>query len=104
VVAYVIAEVEVFDASVVKEYRELSRAAIAEYGGQYVARNVEARALEGDWPTGHRIVVLAFADTATAHAWYASPGYREARAVADRGMRRRMAVVQGESPVSGELL
>lgn len=100
--AIILAEVEIFDPSVVDEYRQLAAAAIAEFGGKYLVRSRTASPVEGDWTGETRIVLLEFSDAETAHAWYNSAAYRKAREVGQRGMNRRIAIVDAE-PVAAEI-
>ncbi len=99
--AILLAEVEIFDPSVVDEYRTLAAAAISDFGGKYLVRSRIASPVEGDWAGETRIVLLEFSDAETAHAWYNSAAYRKAREIGQRGMIRRIAVVDAE-PVAAE--
>jgi uncharacterized protein (DUF1330 family) len=93
--AYVIAEVEATRPDLIAEYRELARAAIAEFGGRYLVRNEVPEGLEGEWPPGKRLVVLEFPSAETAREWYRSPGYARALEISRTAMVRRVAIVDG---------
>jgi uncharacterized protein (DUF1330 family) len=93
-VAYVLVDCDVTDAERYEAYKKLAPAAIAKYGGRYLARGGEAVRLEGDWQP-KRIVVLEFPDTATAKRFYDSPEYRAARAERVGAARMNMVVVEG---------
>src|SRR5690606_19762602 len=80
--AYVIAEVKVSDPQRYEGYKALSPGAVEAAGGRFVVRGGAVEVLEGRWQPG-RIVVLEFASTAAAKAFYESALYlnaREARA------------------------
>ena len=96
--AYVIAEVETTQPDLVAEYRDLARAAIAEFGGRYVVRNELPEGLEGEWPPGRRLVVLEFDSTERAREWYHSPSYAKALEISRKAMVRRVAILQGHDP------
>ncbi|WP_037908647.1 DUF1330 domain-containing protein [Actinacidiphila yeochonensis] len=93
--AYVVAESLHVDTPDVRRYRELAQASIALYGGRYLARGALPEALEGDWPDGNRMVVIAFPDLEQAKAWYTSPEYAGARATRKDLSGRRMLFVPG---------
>lgn len=92
--AYVIVETHITDPVAIEEYRKLSPAAVARYGGRFLARGGEVAVLEGDW-TPPRLVVVEFPDMDTARAFYDSPEYRHARAVRAGAGSFRMVVVEG---------
>lgn len=93
--AYSITEAEVLDAEGLRRYVELSSAAVHHYGGRFLVRG-EPTSVEGEWPAGHRLVVIAFPDLASLRAWYDSPEYAPARAIAATAVRRRVLFVDGE--------
>jgi len=76
--AYVLVEVEVYDAVSFAEYRKSGVPTIAAHGGRVLARSDDPVTLEGDW-TPKRIVVLEFDDLDAARRWHASPEYQAAR-------------------------
>lgn len=92
--AYSITEAEVLDADAMCRYVELSAAAVARFGGRFLVRG-EPTAAEGEWEDGRRLIVIAFPDLATLHAWYASPEYAPAREVAATAVRRRVLFADG---------
>jgi uncharacterized protein (DUF1330 family) len=75
--AYVIVEVSVTDAAEYERYKPLAEASVAAYGGTYKVRGGKTELIEGD-EVPERLVVLEFADLATARAWYGSPEYQAA--------------------------
>ena len=92
--AYILADVTVTDAEKMAQYRVWSSRATQEFGGEFLVRGGEFEVLEGDW-TPSRLVIVRFADRATAKAFYDSQTYRHARELrADAGIMR-MVLVDG---------
>ena len=92
--AYVIVEIKVEDAAAYEEYKELTPASIAAYGGRFVVRGGVTETLEGDWQP-QRIVVLEFIDVETAKKWWASEEYATAKAIRQKAAKTKMLVVEG---------
>jgi uncharacterized protein (DUF1330 family) len=92
--AYFIAEIDVQDAAAFEAYRAQVPAAIARYGGRYLARGGKTETLEGDWRPP-RIVLLEFPSLEQAHAFYASPEYAPLKALRLRSTRSRLLLVEG---------
>ena len=92
--AYVINDMEVTDAAVFEQYKKLSPATVALYGGRFLARGGATETLEGGW-SPKRLVILEFASMAQAHAWIESPEYAPARALRQASTRSRVIVVDG---------
>ncbi len=92
--AYVIVDVDVHDPVRYEDYKALTPASLAPYGGRFVVRGGAVETLEGTWTPG-RLVVLEFADAARAKAWWASAEYAEAKALRQRIATTQMIVVEG---------
>jgi uncharacterized protein (DUF1330 family) len=92
--AYVIVDIHITDPITYADYKELAPAAVAQYGGHYLARGGAVETLEGDWQPG-RLVILEFPTVAAAKAWLDSPEYAPARALRHRAARSGMVVVEG---------
>jgi uncharacterized protein (DUF1330 family) len=92
--AYILVDIEVNDPTRYEEYKRLAPAAIARYGGRYLARGGEAVVLEGDWQP-NRVVVLEFPSLERARAFYESPEYAEARNARKGAARMNMIAVAG---------
>jgi uncharacterized protein (DUF1330 family) len=92
--AYVINDMEVTDAARFEDYRKLSPATVAQYGGQFLARGGATEALEGGW-LPQRLVILQFPSVAQARAWIDSPEYAPARALRQASARSRIVVTEG---------
>jgi uncharacterized protein (DUF1330 family) len=71
---YLLAEVEVTDPKLYEEYRAKVPATIAKYGGRYLVRGGDPKAVEGDHPM-HRFVILEFESPARLAEWYHSADY-----------------------------
>ncbi|WP_028224637.1 DUF1330 domain-containing protein [Paraburkholderia ferrariae] len=76
--AYVLVDVEVFDAEAFAKYRKLGVPTIAAHGGRVLARSDEVVVLEGEWSPS-RMVVLEFDDLEAARRWHGSAEYQAAR-------------------------
>jgi uncharacterized protein (DUF1330 family) len=92
--AYVIVEMTVTDPVRIEGYRKLAGAAVAQYGGRFLARGGKSETFDGGWHP-QRLVVLEFPGLAEAKQWRASPEYRAACEIRDRVASTRMVVVEG---------
>ena len=92
--AFVIVEIEVHDREAYETYRSLVPASLDAYGGKFIARGGATENLEGDWAP-ERIVVLEFPSLERARQWWASPEYRDAKAIRMRAARTRMIATDG---------
>ncbi len=92
--AYLIVETEITDPEQYELYKAAAPAALAAYGGRYVARGGELAVLEGDWsPT--RVVVLEFPDLEAVQRFYESPEYQAAKALREGAAHLNMVAVEG---------
>ena len=92
--AYVLVEVEVTDPTTYEEYKQLTPATLAAYGGKFVVRGGASETLEGDWKP-NRVVVLEFPSVEQAKTWWNSPEYSKAKAIRQRAAITRMIVLEG---------
>lgn len=92
--AYVVAEIEVEDPARYEEYKKLAPAAIAAYGGRYVARGGRTEVLEGPW-SPKRLVIVEFPSLERAREWWDSPEYAPAKGLRQACSRAKMIVVEG---------
>ena len=69
--AYLVAEVTITNEAQMKTYREWSTRAMQEFGAEVLVRGGQVLPLEGNW-NPQRVVILRFADLATAQAYYHS--------------------------------
>jgi uncharacterized protein (DUF1330 family) len=73
--AYFIAQYVVTDPKLYREYQAPAAKTIQACGGELVAFDVAAETLEGT-PPGPQTVIIRFASTEAAKAWYQSPAYQ----------------------------
>ena len=92
--AYIIFDIDVHDPQGYEDYKKLSPAAVAAYGGKFVVRGGKSETLEGDW-SPKRLVMLQFENAETAKAWLNSEEYREARALRHKYATSQAVVVDG---------
>lgn len=92
--AYVIVDVEVTDPEGYVHYKDLAQAAVAHYGGIYLARGGKNETIEGDWHA-NRLVILEFPSLEQAKAWWSSPEYAPALALRHLYANTRMVMVEG---------
>jgi len=92
--AYVIAQIDVTDPDIFKQYQALVPATISAYGGEYLVRGGAQVALEGD-ARSSRTVVLRFPDMAAAKAWHASPDYEKPLAIRQASAKGTLLLVEG---------
>ncbi len=92
--AYWIVDCEVTDPARYENYKTLAPAAIAKYGGRYLARGGATENLEGDWRP-KRVVVLEFPNADAARRCYFSPEYSAARAERVGAAQMNIILVEG---------
>jgi len=92
--AYLIVETNITDPEQYELYKAAAPAALAAYGGRYVARGGELAVLEGDWDPS-RLVVLEFPDLDAVKRFYDSPEYGEARKLREGAATLTMVAVEG---------
>ena len=92
--AYLIADVDVFDATVFEEYKREVPATEERFGGRYLGRGGATRVLEGDWEP-HRLVVLEFPDMPSLLGWYNSPEYARLKGIRERCAKTRIIALEG---------
>ena len=95
-VAYVINDMVVTDPALLEDYKKLSPATVAQYGGRFLARGGRVEPIEGDWSPA-RIVIIEFPSVEQAKAWVDSPEYAPARRLRQSAAASRMIVVEGTS-------
>jgi uncharacterized protein (DUF1330 family) len=91
---YVIADIEVLDATAFEAYRQQVPATIAAHGGRYLARGGATEVLEGNW-SPKRCVILEFPDMPRFRAWWNSPEYLPLRELRERSTRSHLVVTEG---------
>jgi uncharacterized protein (DUF1330 family) len=92
--AYIIVEVEVKDPIKYEDYKKLTPATLAVYGGKFIVRGGKGELLEGD-KQPERIVILEFESVEKAKAWWSSPEYSEVKKLRHATANSRMIVIEG---------
>jgi len=92
--AYLIVRVEITDPERYREYMRHSPAAIAKYGGRFLARGGESLTLEGDKQPG-RVVLVEFPNLEQAKAFYDSPEYQAAKKLREGAASGHFVAVAG---------
>lgn len=92
--AYVIAQIDVTNATQYGEYTKLTPDIIAKYGGRFVARAGRTATLEGP-PAKARVVIIEFPSFDAAQQFYASPEYTAARKVREGAASAQFIAVEG---------
>lgn len=95
--AYVLSEVEISDEALAAKYREIAAKSIAKYGGKYLVRAKLPDAVEGEWATDRRLVIVEFPSMQRVRQWYASPEYAPAVEIRRTALDRRLIFVDGGS-------
>jgi uncharacterized protein (DUF1330 family) len=98
--AYSITEVvEVLDPAGAQRYAELTPVTVDKFGGRFVVLGASPTVAEGE--AGVAVAVVEWPDMETLQAWYDSPEYAPARAIAATAMRRRLIFLPGLAPTAG---
>jgi uncharacterized protein (DUF1330 family) len=94
--AYLIAELDVTDATTFQKYASGIPATIAPFSGRYLVRAGKTEALEGEPPK--RIVVIAFDSLEKARGWFDSPAYDAIKPIRHSSAMSRDYLVEGVVP------
>ena len=92
--AYAIVRVNVTDPEKYAEYTKRTPAAVAAFGGRFIARGGTTETLEGPTET-RRVVVVEFPDFEQAKACFASPAYAEAKSYRVGAAEMEVVIVDG---------
>jgi uncharacterized protein (DUF1330 family) len=76
--AYLVVTMKINDLDQYRKYMAEAPAAVAAFGGEYLARGGRHEVLEGDWNPA-RVAVLRFPSYEQAKAFYDAEQYRKAR-------------------------
>ena len=90
---YAIVQVDVRDADEYAKYAELAGPAVAQYGGEFLARGGAVEVLEGT--SRARCVIIRFPDMDSAKTFYHGPEYQAALEFALPVSERDYKFVQG---------
>jgi len=92
--AYVILNVEIRDPSQYDVYKNMAPSSVQAFGGRYLVRGGAVDVLEGRW-WPRRVVVLEFPNRRSAHDWWNSSEYADAKALRQSVAYTEMIVVEG---------
>lgn len=95
--AYVVADIEVNDHPRYDAYKRVGEKTVAQYGGKILVRGPAAETLEEGW-FPKRVLIIEFADKASARKWFNSPEYREARDMRRGAAKWRAFIVDAYTP------
>ena len=92
--AYIVVDVTIHNAENYEDYKKLTPASIAAYGGKFIVRGGKTETLEGDWQPG-RMVVIEFPTVERAKEWWASDEYAPAKALRQANAETKMILLEG---------
>jgi len=92
--AYFVVDLEIFDADLMRDYRERVPDVIRKYGGRYLVRGGKFESMEGSWAP-KRLVLLEFPNMEQAKRFYDCEEYRELKAVRMKAARTNLVLVEG---------
>lgn len=91
---YIVAEVQVTDAEAYKTYVPGAGAAVAKFGGKYLARGGRVEQLEGPPPAG-RFVIVEFPSFDAARTFYHSTHYQAIAPIRQKASISRFWLAEG---------
>lgn len=92
--AYIVSRVIIRDAEAMQRYMNEAPATVLAFGGRYLVRGNDVRALEGEWEH-QRMVIVEFPDKEAAQAWYESEMYRPLRDLRQESAETVILLAQG---------
>jgi uncharacterized protein (DUF1330 family) len=92
--AYVIVEIDIFDAEGFGEYRKAVVPIVEKHGGKYVAADDQIEIVEGNW-SPKRVVIIEFPSMERAKQCFGCDEYREPRKIRSRTAKTKMILVEG---------
>jgi uncharacterized protein (DUF1330 family) len=92
--AYVIADIDVFDAEKFEEYKKVSAPSSAPFGAKYLVRGGKVEGLEGAW-FPKRCVVIEFPSADKAREWWNSQNYAGPKAIRQACAKSNFILVEG---------
>jgi uncharacterized protein (DUF1330 family) len=92
--AYIVVDVSIHNAENYEDYKKLTPASIAAYGGKFIVRGGKTETLEGNWQP-ERMVVIEFSTVERAKQWWASDEYAPAKALRQANAETKMILLEG---------
>ena len=93
--AYLIVDTLLDDPALYEEYKSKARPIAESFGGEYLARGGAMTIKEADLWSPTRVVVVRFADAASANRFYDSAQYQAVLPISRRSARRTAFVLDG---------
>ena len=93
--AYMIVDSLLDNPELYEQYKLKAKPLVEAFGGEYLARGGAITVNENDLWSPTRIVLLRFADSASANRFYQSPQYQEVLKISKQSARRTAIVVEG---------
>jgi uncharacterized protein (DUF1330 family) len=91
---YVVSRVRIFDSEAMQRYVNEVVPVVAAFGGTYLVRGSNVRAIEGAWEHD-RMVVLEFPTAEAVMKWYDSEEYRPLRSLRQKSARAVILLAEG---------
>lgn len=93
--AYLVVDTLLDNPGLYEEYKLRAKAVAEKYGGEYLARGGKLTLKEADLWTPTRLVLIRFADAASANRFYDSPEYQSVLDISKKSARRTVVVLEG---------
>ena len=91
--AIALVQVDIHDETLYEEYKKLTPATVAAYGGKFLVRGSEVLVLEGEW-NHDRLVLLEFPDKNSVMNWYHSKEYEKARSIREKAATTKFFILE----------
>lgn len=91
---YVVSRLKISDPLVMQQYVSAVVPVVEAFGGTYLVRGSNVRAIEGEWEHD-RMVVLRFPTEQAAMKWYESEEYRPLRDLRQKGSKAIILLAEG---------
>jgi uncharacterized protein (DUF1330 family) len=92
--AFLIVDLDIYDADGFAEYRSRVPEFIAKYGGEYLVRGGDFEVIEGDWQP-HRLVLFRFPDRQAIRNLLADPEYKKLASIRHKTAKTISVAVDG---------
>jgi uncharacterized protein (DUF1330 family) len=95
---FVVAEVKITNPVAYEDYRAISTATVAQYGGQFIARGGKRDQREGEDDAHNetwRTVIIEFPSVQQAQAWYESDEYAKGLQIRHANSIGRLYIIEG---------
>jgi uncharacterized protein (DUF1330 family) len=93
--AYLVVDTLLDNPALYEEYKVRAKPLVEAFGGEYLARGGSMIFKETDLWTPTRMVLIKFADAASASAFYDSAQYQELLPISKKSARRTIFVLEG---------